>query len=38
MSSGAPFYVLCETAAGYALLDVVEFDEVASMSTEMPWV
>lgn len=35
MSSAAPFYVLCETAAGYALLDVVEFDEIASMSTEM---
>ncbi|KAJ8600757.1 hypothetical protein CTAYLR_006093 [Chrysophaeum taylorii] len=31
----ASFLVLAETAAGYALLEVVEFDEIASMGPEM---
>lgn len=35
MSIACPFYVLVETAAGYILLDIVEFDEIASMSPEM---
>mmetsp|Transcript_21018 Transcript_21018/g.66024 ORF Transcript_21018/g.66024 Transcript_21018/m.66024 type:complete len:551 (+) Transcript_21018:74-1726(+) len=35
MTSGEAFYVLVETAAGYALLDVVEFDEIASMTAEV---
>mmetsp|Transcript_21380 Transcript_21380/g.63911 ORF Transcript_21380/g.63911 Transcript_21380/m.63911 type:complete len:502 (+) Transcript_21380:158-1663(+) len=35
MSSAAALYVLHETAAGYALLDVVELDEVASQSPEL---
>ncbi|KAJ1453924.1 hypothetical protein M885DRAFT_522772 [Pelagophyceae sp. CCMP2097] len=32
MSSAGTFYVLHETASGYALLDVVELDEVASLT------
>lgn len=35
MSTSEAFYVLVEMAAGYALLDVVEFDEIASMTPEM---
>ena len=35
MASGGALYVLVETAAGYGLLEVVELDEVASMSPAM---
>ncbi|EGB07773.1 hypothetical protein AURANDRAFT_59068 [Aureococcus anophagefferens] len=35
MSKGETLYVLHETASGYALFDVVELDEVASLSPEL---
>ena len=35
MTSASALYVLHETAAGYALFDVVELDEVASLSPEL---